>query len=46
MSTETYDAILVLGGGVNLDGSLPDSIKIQVEDAVVLFTCYDVSARS
>lgn len=38
MTSDThYDALLVLGGGINLDGSLPDPVKHQVEYAVNLY---------
>lgn len=37
MSTEKYDAIVLLGGGIRLDGSLPDVTKEQVRHAVALF---------
>jgi uncharacterized SAM-binding protein YcdF (DUF218 family) len=37
MNNEKYDAVLVLGGGINLDGSLPDVTKVQVREAVDLF---------
>jgi hypothetical protein len=44
MSEEKYDAILVLGGGINLDGSLPDVVKVQVQEAVNLFELHCAQA--
>lgn len=44
MQDHPYDAILLLGGGINLDGSLPDDKKTQVEAAVRLFGEYSPKA--
>ncbi len=44
MSTQKYDAILVLGGGINLDGTLSEAIKRQVQDAVSLFNQHYLQA--
>jgi molybdopterin biosynthesis enzyme MoaB len=37
MSSKEYDAVLVLGGGIGLDGSLPDATKAQFQKAVDVF---------
>jgi uncharacterized SAM-binding protein YcdF (DUF218 family) len=44
MATGQYDAILVLGGGINLDGSLADTAKRQVQKAVDLYTTHSTDA--
>lgn len=44
MFDKKYDAVLVLGGGINLDGSLPDAIKAQVQEAVNLFELHSAQA--
>lgn len=44
MTAAAYDAILVLGGGINLDGSLSTAAKNQVEAAVKLFKQHSPAA--
>lgn len=44
MTENKYDAVLVLGGGINLDGTLSDDVKTQIEKAVELFEQHSVGA--
>jgi uncharacterized SAM-binding protein YcdF (DUF218 family) len=44
MVVEKYDTVLVLGGGINLDGSLSDVIKTQIQEAVDLFEQHSAQA--
>lgn len=44
MFDKKYDAVLVLGGGINLDGSLPDVTKEQVQKGVDLFNASSAQA--
>tara|TARA_Y100001949_G_scaffold168716_1_gene167781 strand:- start:2003 stop:2347 length:345 start_codon:yes stop_codon:yes gene_type:complete len=44
MSDKKYDAVLVLGGGINLNGSLPDITKEQVQKSVDLFKASSAEA--
>lgn len=44
MKTDTVDAILVLGGGIGVDGSLQESCKAQVEKAIELYYQYHAKA--
>lgn len=44
MTTETYDAIMLLGGGINIDGSLTEAAKLQVQKAVELYNLYSPHA--
>lgn len=44
MSKQKYDAVLVLGGGIHLDGFLPEAAKNQVQQAVDLFNQYSATA--
>ncbi len=44
MIEEKYDAVLTLGGGINLDGSLSDITKEQVRVAVDVFRSHSAEA--
>lgn len=37
---QTYDAILILGGGIHLDGGLPETAKVYIREAVRLYGVY------
>jgi len=44
MSNAPYDAIILLGGGINADGSLMDTAKVRLEKAAWLYANNDTEA--
>ena len=42
MTEHVYEAVLILGGGINLDGSLSDAAKQQVQKSVEAYNTFSV----